>query len=41
MDYISRNHSKYLIMVHLYETSKFKKDYDFGKLHNTRNLVVD
>jgi len=24
-----------------YETSKFKKDYDFGKLHNTRNLVVD
>ena len=25
----------------IYETSKFKKDYDFGKLHNTRNLVVD
>jgi len=24
-----------------YETSKFKKDYDFGKLYNTRNLVVD
>ena len=24
-----------------YETSKFKKDYDFGKLHNTSNLVVD